>query len=237
MDLSHDRFDQQAVAHVMGGLSDDEATTFRAHLLRCPDCRARVRELRLLADDLEAAEREERAARGDVDHDGPPGAVTVDARRRWTFVLAAGGLLLLGLIAVWNQALRFDNTTLVGTAAVREQVLGVLGDGEAMPVETRADVTGVAALDRDTERLAMSLGGIDEVADMYRVVVWRDDGTAAAPDWVEYAAFEPDQLVGARLAMVVPVSATTQQVVVTVEQTVMPEVPNENPIVRIPLGG
>ena len=233
MDISHDRFDELAVAHVMGGLPPADAAEFRAHLVSCPDCRARVEELRGLASDLEAAEREERAA-GHGASDGPPG-VDVDRRRRWLFVLAAVMLVVVFLATVWNQALRFDNTTLVGATAVRERVLATLGDGEAMPVETRADVTGVAALDRDTGRLAISMGGVGEIADMYRVVVWLDEGTEAVPAWEDHMVLTPDQLVDERLAVVVPVTDRTRQLIVTVEQQVMPSSPNDFPVFRVPL--
>lgn len=238
MDLSHDHFDALAVAHVMGGLDTDQATEFRGHLLGCRDCRARVAELRSLANDLDIAAREERAAqrrRPVVDHgmhDQDIDPVEIDRGRRWLFVAGAAVLVILGMLVVWNQALRFDNITLVGATANREAVLASLGDGVALPVETRAGVTGVAALAIDQDIVALSLGRVGELADMNHVVVWRNDGTEAAADWVEFQSFTPNQLVGQRLALVVPVTPETSEVIVTVEQSVMPDVPNTFPIFR-----
>jgi anti-sigma factor RsiW len=58
----HRRFEHLAVGHVLGGLDPVDAAEFRVHLTGCRDCRRRVAELRAIATDMAAAEREERAA-------------------------------------------------------------------------------------------------------------------------------------------------------------------------------
>ena len=59
----HRVFEDMAVAHVMGGLDDEQGRLFRAHLLDCGDCRARVGELRAIAHELAGVERDERRVR------------------------------------------------------------------------------------------------------------------------------------------------------------------------------
>lgn len=70
---AHRRYEEMAVAHVMGGLDESEGRIFRSHLLDCPDCRARVGELRALAHDLADVERDERRVRA---------ARTLETKRR-----------------------------------------------------------------------------------------------------------------------------------------------------------
>lgn len=241
MSDSHDRFDEQAVGHVLGGLDPAEAATFRTHLLDCRDCRARVSELRALASDLEVAAREERAAArllqvdterrtAEEEDDDEPGSV--DRRRRWMVVAGAAMLVVLGVLAVWNQALRLDNATLAGTTAVREDVLATLGDGTALEVETRAGVTGVAAIAESDGAVALSLGNLGELAEMNRVVVWRDEGVGAEA-WEQVMAVTAERIVNERLALVVGITDRTGEIVVTVEQPLVPDEPNDFPVFRV----
>ena len=59
----HRHYEELAVTHVLGGLSESDGRVFRSHLLDCPQCRARVGELRRIANDLADAERDERRMR------------------------------------------------------------------------------------------------------------------------------------------------------------------------------
>ncbi len=65
---SHRRFEDMALAHVLGGLNEARSRMFRDHLAECERCRARVDELQELASDLAGIEREARseAARGEA---------------------------------------------------------------------------------------------------------------------------------------------------------------------------
>lgn len=234
----HDRYDELAVGHVLGGLSATDATDFRGHLLDCPHCRARVSELRGLADDLESAAREERAAQRLRVEAAPrvmeaalPPDVKVDARRRWMFVAAATGMAVLVTAVVWGQALRFNSASLTATGSPGDRVLAALADGVALPVETRADVTGVASYDEAQGHVAISLGSLDGLAESNQVVVWIESGTAT-PSWEAVVELPPSRLVGDRLSLVVDTDPATTAIIVTVEMTVMPEVPNGNPVFR-----
>jgi hypothetical protein len=112
----HSYYEDLAVAHVVGGLDESDGRIFRAHLLDCADCRARVWELRAIAHELADVERDERRERAaqaldtkqredgeggeesDTDAGRPSGRV-----HRIVFVLALGVLMAL---ATWNFALR-----------------------------------------------------------------------------------------------------------------------------------
>lgn len=238
----HDRYDELAVGHVLGGLTSPDATEFRSHLMGCPQCRARVSELRGLADDLESAAREERAAqRLRVDalprlsEESPPTPVTVDARRRWLFVAAAAGMAVLVLAVVWGQALRFNDAALTTRGSASDRVLAALANGAAVPVETRALVTGVASYDEAAGHVAISLGNLGGLADSNQIVVWVESGTDGDLSWETVVELTPSQLVNERLALIVETSTSASAVIVTVEMTVMPDEPNGNPVFRATL--
>lgn len=69
----HQYFEELAVSHVLGGLPESDGRVFRAHLLECTECRARVGELRRIANDLADVERDERRQRA---------AKSVETKRR-----------------------------------------------------------------------------------------------------------------------------------------------------------
>ena len=110
---AHRRYEEMAVAHVMGGLDESEGRDFRSHLLECTDCRARVGELRALAHDLADVERDERRVRAaravetkrrdggedGIDQDEPHRPV----RPRLMTVLGVAAILAL---TAWNFTLR-----------------------------------------------------------------------------------------------------------------------------------
>ena len=68
----HRRYEEMAVAHVLGGLTPAQGRTFRSHLLECADCRARVGELRAIAHELAGVERDEERERAALRRRGPP---------------------------------------------------------------------------------------------------------------------------------------------------------------------
>ena len=110
---AHHHFEQLAVAHVLGGLDQTDARMFRSHLLECPDCRARVGELRAIAHDLADVERDERRSRAvnavetkkrEVDTRQPP--EPEPASTRTVRVAMTVGLVLLIAMSAWNFLLR-----------------------------------------------------------------------------------------------------------------------------------
>ena len=110
---AHHHFEQLAVAHVLGGLDETDARVFRSHLLECPDCRARVGELRAIAHDLADVERDERRSRAtnavetkkrELDTRQPPGPEP--ATTRTVRVAMTVGLVLLIAMSGWNFLLR-----------------------------------------------------------------------------------------------------------------------------------
>jgi len=112
----HRYYEELAVSHVLGGLSESDGRVFRSHLLDCPHCRARVGELRRIANDLADVERDERRVRAakaietkrredddEVDVDEP-----VTSTRGSRLAVFVGLLLILGLLS-WNFLLRDRN--------------------------------------------------------------------------------------------------------------------------------
>lgn len=167
----HRRFEDMAVAHVVGGLSIDDGRRFRSHLLECPACRARVGELRAIAHDLVDVERDERRQRaakrtetkqrddqdqqsGD-EHSGPaPG-------RRAVVVLALVLLVLIGLSG-WNFILR--GRLAASEAALdqfrRSTAVLQLGDQWDLARASSAGVTG--AVHTDDDDMVVMLDGLVE---------------------------------------------------------------------------
>jgi hypothetical protein len=110
---AHQRYEEMAVAHVLGGLDQSDGVIFRTHLVDCSNCRARVGELRALAHDLADVERDERRVRAtkavetkrrergeDGVPDEPPEALF---RPRLMTVIGIAAILAL---AAWNFTLR-----------------------------------------------------------------------------------------------------------------------------------
>jgi len=118
----HRYFEELAVSHVLGGLSESDGRIFRSHLLDCSQCRARVGELRRIANDLADVERDERRVkaakaietkrRESDDDEGDFDEPVPDPRRSRLVVLV--GLLVLIALAGWNFFLRAENGTLRG---------------------------------------------------------------------------------------------------------------------------
>jgi hypothetical protein len=131
----HRYYEELAVTHVLGGLNDSESRAFRAHLLECASCRARVGELRRIANDLADVERDERRVRtakaietkrreadGEEDGVGEPSRTTRPSR----LVVLLGLLAIIGL-ASWNFFLRANldqqTTNVEGLEITRDLLL------------------------------------------------------------------------------------------------------------------
>jgi hypothetical protein len=184
MSPEHHRFEELAVGHVLGGLSDDDATAFRQHLVGCRACQARVAELRDLASELAQAERQERAALR-LRTETPTARALErpaeeDARRRFLrLALVAVGLIASIGLLLWNAHLRSQNATLVDTAGLREQTLATLGSGTVVPATFAGTVTGVVATDGDA--IAYSLAGLPSLGEGEWLVVWLTDPDGERP--------------------------------------------------------
>jgi len=181
----HRYFEGLAVAHVLGGLDDSEGRVFRAHLLDCADCRARVGELRAIAHDLADVERDEHRVRAaqvietkrresdDADDDleeAPP------ATRVSRFTVLGGLLFLVGL-SLWNftlhgemTQLETDNRNLVRAGVVRET-----GTSWRSAI-TDASVQGVVK--DDGTDFVVSVDGLDP-EQRYGLYVKDESGTTA----------------------------------------------------------
>lgn len=180
-DGDHGMYSEYAVRHVMGDLDERASQVFRAHLLECSECRARVGELRTIASELAEVERAERRER--VAHaletkereDDDDGEEEEPAGRPWTGRLAA--LLALGLIAllaVWNFTLRSTNDQLRSALTAEQRASSIINFGERWEtLETAAGVNG-AARSRGRDVAIMIEGTDDERT--YVVIFYDADG-------------------------------------------------------------
>ena len=116
----HRYYEGLAVAHVLGGLDDSEGQVFRAHLLECVDCRARVGELRAIAHDLADVERDERRVRAaqaidtkrrDAEDTDEEAEEAPEPTRASRISVIVGLVLVIGL-SLWNFTLRGELTAL-----------------------------------------------------------------------------------------------------------------------------
>lgn len=217
----HERYERLAVGHVLGGLDEVDGAAFRAHLLSCGDCRKRVNELRDIASDLAATEREERiaASRATLEvetrtAEDAPQAAEVAPVRRWPWgvvVLALVPLLVLGVFAwaVWERA-RTDFTAAV--AESQQQVLEVLATGEEVEWTTVEAIQGEVATDGTT--LAVNLVGMPTLRPDEGLVVWLLDDAGAAV--TRSRPYLPSQLDG-RLVAALTQPAAASHLVVSIE--------------------
>ncbi|MBW3578339.1 MAG: anti-sigma factor [Actinobacteria bacterium] len=186
---SHQRYEDLALAHVLGGLDSQDSAEFRAHLLSCRDCRLRVAELRDLAAELAATERQERRRAAvatetvrRVDHHD------ADDRSRWERwsrpALRVGAVLATMVVLTvlfWNYHLRRVTGNYEAVVERQAEVLSILASGDPLDVRTSAGVTGAAAV--SDGHLAVSLEAFPELGEDEVVVLWRvDDGRASVVD-------------------------------------------------------
>ena len=233
----HDeRWDELALGHVLGGLPDADASVFRGHLVGCTQSRARVAELRSMASDLAAAEREERATqRLRTQTAAPRREAEVDPSddaglRRRALVAGAVIAMVLLVLSLWTAHLRDQNAELRGVGEAHARTLTVLGSGTSVPARTSQSVTGVVAVDGDV--VAWSLAGLPMPDVDGRLVVWVErDGVADAA-----VVHTPDQLEAerGRLAGTVDAPQATR-LLITLEGVVIPDQPLGDPIVEADL--
>jgi|GEM_PF-1101907 len=180
----HLRYERLAVGHVLGGLDSVDAAAFRSHLLGCRDCRMRVSELRGIASDLAAAERDERATAGRLatevqrQQQQAEAADTADTSdlgpwRQWPWGVLGSALLVVGLLVVlvWNLGLRQTNVTLLAATEQREAVLRVLAEGDLLDATVDTGTGGLVAVDADT--LVLDLADVRPLRPQEVLVVWQ----------------------------------------------------------------
>lgn len=240
----HDeRWDELALGHVLGGLGDGDASEFRGHLAGCPQCRARVAELRSMASDLAAAEREERTTQRlrtqiesrrepERERPEPPDPDPEDRLRRRALVAGAVVVAVLLVLALWNAHLRSQNEVLREVANRHAETLTALGAGTVVPVTTASSVTGVVSVDDD--RVAWSLAGLPPMDVAERLVVW----VQSEGEWRQVAVHTPAQIAAedGRLASTVRDVPDASQLRVTVEAVGGADAPSgDAPILRADL--
>jgi anti-sigma factor RsiW len=182
---AHERYEELAVGHVLGGLDAAEAADFRSHLLGCRDCRLRVAELRDIAADLAAAEREERSearvrtevARRTAESDAPspPPQRGISSRLFGVGIVLA--VLVFGALAFWNLHLRTQVAALGVLAERQDAALTELASGVSVAVDAVAPTSGLVIV--DDEQVAFSFVELPPLAGSERYVVWlvgADDG-------------------------------------------------------------
>ncbi|MBW3620161.1 MAG: anti-sigma factor [Actinobacteria bacterium] len=218
MATGHDHFEELAVGHVLGGLEQDAAARFRAHLTRCRDCRARVSELRGIASDLQAAERDELArarvktevARRD-DHPEPFASAWLLPSRALLWVVTVSVALAIGL-AFWNFHLRAQQAAMLEVADAREAILEGLATGAAVPTELAGAVTGQVVA--DATHVTVDLAGLPAIGPDESYVVWL---LGEEPTDSYWRAYGRDELPEGRLAFR-DLHRRTDRLVISVER-------------------
>lgn len=179
----HERYEELAVGHVLGGLDASDAADFRSHLLGCRDCRLRVAELRDIAADLAAAEREERSearVRTEVarrtaeaghgqDGDGD-GAERPHLRSGVVAVAVVAAVIVFGALAFWNLHLRTQVAALDLLVERQDDALGELAHGASVVVDAVAPASGLVVVDEG--EVAFSFVDLPPLAGRERYVVW-----------------------------------------------------------------
>jgi hypothetical protein len=188
----HERFEQQAVGHVLGGLDAAAAAEFRDHLLGCRACRSRVAELRGIAADLAAAERDERARsavrtelprRVDDGEEHEPSVSRIGVRQ--VTIAAIVVAVMAASMGFWNLHLR-TQAAMYGAVAERQAAaLDVLASGVPLEAELTGEVGAmVAVTDADVAFALARLPAFD-AGDV--LVVWLVGGALDDPTPALYA--------------------------------------------------
>ena len=183
MASGHGRYEEMAVGHVLGGLSPRQSADFRNHLQSCGECRSRVAELHGIADDLAAAEREERTrepVRTEVaPREGPQQPDRGRGGRIGIGHVTAAVVVVLALatgMAFWNLHLRSTAGAYLGVLEAQGDALERLAVGVELDVDTRGDVVGRLVTDGST--ITLTLSGLEPLGGDERLVAW----FAGAPD-------------------------------------------------------
>ncbi|MEX1162452.1 MAG: anti-sigma factor [Nitriliruptor sp.] len=174
---AHERYEELAVGHVLGGLTASDAAAFRSHLLGCRDCRLRVAELRGIAADLAAAEREERAEarvrtevaqRTDLEDQPAPAGPGVPSRMLGLGIALA--VVLFGALSFWNLHLRTQVAATTLLTERQQTALAELATGVSVSVDTVAPASGLVVVDGD--EVAFSFVSLPPLVGTERYVVW-----------------------------------------------------------------
>lgn len=166
----HRQYEDLAVSHVLGGLDETDSRLFRSHLLECPDCRARVGELRAIAHelaDVERAEQRARAAQTLETKERDDGAAdqprVVRPRRRGARLLTAAVVILVLGLSLWNFTLRGTVARLQDNMDSQAEAASLMEFGVPGLVLTQQD--GVEGQVRATgSRMALLMEGLDDTA-------------------------------------------------------------------------
>ena len=166
----HRTFEDMAVAHVMGGLDQDQGRLFRAHLLDCGDCRARVGELRAIAHELAGIERDEQRVRSaqtvemksrerdDSDEEPPP-----PRRTSWLPRLAAfAALTMLIVLGSYVFTLRGQIGSLNEQLGQRLEASAALEHGDKLAVTHTAPYVTHATAKRHGDQVVALVEGLDD---------------------------------------------------------------------------
>lgn len=178
---AHRRYEEMAVAHVMGGLDSSEGRIFRSHLLECPDCRARVGELRALAHDLADAERDERRVRAARAVETKPRErgedvrdMDDDERSTRPRVMTILGVAAILALSAWNFTLRETVAEVNRDIDRSTEAAAAMEFGAAGTVEqAAAGVRGQAKTDRNA--LVVLIDGLDDER-VYGLYLLNSDG-------------------------------------------------------------
>lgn len=144
----HARFEELALAHVLGGLARDDSDDFRSHLRSCASCRARVAELRGISSTLDAAAREERRRAAEEPPQRRDPAPTPQPRGPGRLAVLLLVAALVAGVGFWNLHLRTSADTYRSVAEDRGAILSDLATGRLVttdalvPVAARVAVAG-----------------------------------------------------------------------------------------------
>lgn len=174
----HGRYDQLAVGHVLGGLSSRQTAEFRNHLLGCPECRSRVAELHGIADDLAAAERDERSQVPVATELGVPpredsGTPGPAASRIGIGHVTVAVLVVLALataMAFWNLHLRTTAVAYRAVVTAQDDALARLATGVELAPTLAEGVRARVVGDGDT--VTLTLTGLEPLGEGERLVAW-----------------------------------------------------------------
>jgi hypothetical protein len=239
----HERYEQLAVGHVLGGLVAGEAADFRDHLLACRDCRSRVAELRGIAADLAAAERDERTrsrlrteAPRRVEQGLPPDTAEPGAHGRVTVRHVTVGVVVVvffaAAMAFWNLHLRTLAATYAMVAEQRGEILREVADGRAVDADFAAGIGGQVVA--EGEVVALNLSGIPTLAVGERLVVWLLDGPEGA--WVPALLVRSGQIDDGSLTAILD-DRDAEVLVLTRERDAPGLAPSGDELVRASLRG
>ncbi len=209
----HRYYEGLAVAHVLGGLDDSKNRVFRAHLLECTDCRARVGELRAIAHELADVERDERRMRAaqvidtkrrEADEDDDD-ADEVAEPSRASRVSAIVGIVLIVALSLWNFTLRGELTD--ARAVNRNLVMASVIAETGTAWLTSQSATGLeGGVKQRDEQFVITLEGLN-AEQIYGLYVLDEAG-----ETVNRVAFRPEN---GDLHQLVPLHESGRRILVT----------------------